>query len=279
MEKVQVPEYLYHYTTIDTLHYMFNKPENGESYVEFRFTDFRFMNDAEEGIFLNKYMDRHSSIFRQTLSSEAQKLFDKELVKIDRLAADDGEFFYVMSFGELEDSMQFWRQDYAKDKGICLKINTSKFAELKTKNGNDVPKFCPVKYIHLRDDINTSFPEYKNCLEQEASKIANGSKKIENYEFIHLLDLLPYDVKNAVWQSEQEWRLQMPDAKFAFRNEKHEIDNKGIPRAKIWIDNPFEEIILGPSFTTPYEVTIKKWLSDKGFGEINVRRGDGFLND
>lgn len=278
MAEAQVPEYLYHYTTIDTLPYMFKKNEFGESFVEFRFTDFRFLNDAEEGNFLKKYMDRHSSTFRQTLSSNAQKLFDKELVKIDWLAADNEEFFYIMSFGELEDSMQFWRQDYAKDKGICLKINTSKFSKLKTKKNNDVPKFCPIKYIHLRDDINTSFPEFRDCLEKEASKITNGQEKFEKYDLIYLLDVLPYDVKNAVWQSEREWRLQIPDAKFAFKNEKHEIDDKGIPRAKIWLDNPFEEIILGPSFTIPYEATIKKWLSDKGFDNINVRRGDGYLN-
>lgn len=278
MAKGKVPRYLYHYTTRDTLRHIFKKSESGESYVEFRFTDYRFLNDAEEGIFWIKYLDRQSAHFKACLSPEAITFFDDLCLKAKSLLAGDDEFFYIMSFSELEDSMQFWRQDYAKNNGVCLKIDTSRFKSLKTKKGYPVPPFCQVKYPRLSNHINVVFPKLKDILEGEAAKIRNGEKKFEEYALENLIDLLPYDVKNFVWKSEQEWRLQMPGAKYAFYKEIYEIDDKGIPRAKIWIDNPFKEIILGPTLTPSDAAFTKKWLVDMGFGSIDVRCGDGVLN-
>ena len=269
-----MPDFLYHYTTIDTLQYMFRE----DRHVEFRFTDYRFLNDAEEGTFLSKYVDRQSTNFRSGLTRTAQLLFDKEKESLNRLLLTGDKYFYIMSFGELEDSMQFWRQDYAKDKGICLKINTSKFESMKTVKGVSTPKFKKVIYAGLKDDMKTVFPELKKKIEREAIKVNQGKAKLANYRFIHFLPN-PYEVKNAVWRSECEWRLVVPDKSIVdYKQDEYKIDNTVIPRTKIWIDNPFEEIILGPSFTPSYEVSIKRWLSDRGFGDINVRCGDGVLN-
>ena len=269
-----MPDFLYHYTTIDTLQYMFRE----DRHVEFRFTDYRFLNDAEEGTFLDKYVDRQSANFRSGLTQTAQLLFDEEKKKLNRLLFTGDKYFYIMSFGELEDSMQFWRQDYAKDKGICLKIDPSKFESMKTVKGIDVPKFKKVIYARLDGDMNTVFPELKDKLEKEAIKIDDGVSTIDSYQLVHFLPD-PYEVKNAVWRSECEWRLYVPDKSIVdYKQDEYKIDNTGIPRTKIWIDNPFEEIILGPSFTPSYEVSIKRWLSDRGFDNINVRCGDGILN-
>lgn len=274
MAKASVPKYLYHYTKIDTLKHLFK--DNGK--VELRLTDYRFLNDAEEGLYLKKYLDVQSEKYKSSLSLEAQVFFDDVRHKMGNMLAESDEHFYLMSFSMLDDSMQFWRQDYANDRGICLKINTKKYAELKTSNGVSVPPFIKVKYIRLRQSVNKAFPDLKNSLENEASKIREGKTKYELYWLTNLLgDVFPYDVKNAVWKSEEEWRIQMPD-KYRFRDEIHEIDSLGFPRAKMEIDNPFDEIILGPSFRDSCAVSIKKWLSDRGFDGVNVRRGDGFLN-
>ena len=277
MAEVKVPNFLYHYTTIDTLPYMFNKTKSGKVYVELRFTDYRFLNDAEEGTFFKKYMEKQSKKFKESLSCETKMLFDEAVDRVQSLLAGDNEYFYVMSFSELEDSMQFWRQDYAKNKGICLKIDTSKMEGMKKEKKYPISSFVKVKYPRLNDGIEIWFPELKNKLEKCTANIWSG-KKIESYKYENWFEIFPYDVKNFVWKSEQEWRLQIPDAKLASRNVFYEIDDKGIPRAKIWIDNPFVEIILGPSFSPQYVDSIKKWLEGRGFSDIIVRCGDGVLN-
>lgn len=275
MPKIKVPRYLYHYTKIDTLKHMFK--ENGK--VELRLTDYRFLNDAEEGLYLEKYLDVQSEKYKSRLSSEAQIFFDDIRHKMENLLAGSDEHYYLMSFSKLDDSMQFWRQDYANDKGICLKINTMKYAEMKTSNGVSVPQFIKVKYIRLKQTVNKAFPNLKNTLEEEARKIRDGKTKYELYWLTNLLgDVLPYDIKNAVWKSEEEWRIQMPDKKYVFHNEIREIDSLGIPRAKIEIDNPFDEIILGPTLSPRYIDSIKKWLKGRGFNGVDVRCGDGVLN-
>lgn len=278
MTEVKAPEYLYHYTTIDTLHHMFKKNESGKSFVEFRFTDYRFLNDAEEGTFFKKYMEKQSKKFKESLSSETRILFDEAVERVQSLLAGDNEYFYVMSFSELEDSMQFWRQDYAKNKGICLKINTSKMEGMKKEKKYPISSFVKVKYLRLNDGIESCFPELKNKLEKCAANIKSGVKTFEFYKYENWFELFPYDVKNFVWKSEKEWRLQIPDATHDSRKVFYEIDDKGIPRAKIWIDNPFEEIILGPTFSPQYINSIKKWLGDRGFDNVTVRCGEGVLN-
>lgn len=287
MPEEEVPEFLYHYTTIKALPSIFQKGK-----VVFRFTDYRFLNDAEEGIFLKKFIEKNRAKYCDRLKdSDSKKLFNK-LVDLYTGAT---EFFnmlafvpYIMSFTECKDSMQFWRQDYAKDKGLCLKLKTSKFKfpiePGKSSPTSECPTFRQVKYIGANDSIEDAFPE----LEQNISGYLK-SKGGFNFSNLELLKEFPkkmrtFDVKNKVWKSEKEWRLKIVRAIYLMDTtlydvkSDYKIDELGVPRGTIEIENPIEEIILGPSFTPQYVDSIKMMLSDSGFDDIDVRCGDGVLN-
>ena len=183
--------------------------------------------------------------------------------------------------------MQFWLQDYAKDKGICLKLNTSKFKFSTEYDGTDIDPQCPtfsqVRYIGANDTIGKIFPKLKNDLSNYLkSKKENCFDKLELTNFFSKI-IKSFSVKNKVWKSEDEWRLKIvrlgKDSTFHLIKAKYKTDELGIPRATIEIKNPIEEIILGPSFTPQYVDSIKMWLSDRGYKNIKVRCGDGILND
>ena len=291
MTEEKIPDYLYHYTKIDTLQHMFKS--GGE--VEIRLTDYRFLNDAEEGQFLGKFFKKNRKSYHDKLKGKDLKDFFNVCADIMSVGVDeiqkDGHNVYIMSFTELDDSMQFWRQDYAKDKGLCLRLKTSKFKvpnnyENSTLDANKKKLFFKVQYIGINDNIEDAFPNLEQSL-QDTLKIY--SKKIypinvNGIFYISEVDLPSnFNIKNKVWKSEAEWRfkiLQFHDESTMKGIKAHyEIDNFGIPRATITIENPFDEIILGPSFSTPYKTSIEKWLCKRGFKDINVRCGDGVLND
>ena len=287
MSEEKVPKFLYHYTTIKTLPYMFQ--ENGD--VEFRFTDYRFLNDAEEGVFLKKFILKNKSAFRKSLKDQnLKRLFDLFAYRLTSFAENfikKNYVTYIMSFTKCEDSMQFWRQDYAKDKGICLKLNTSKFKypiEYEAASGEQkCPTFNQVHYISAKDSIGKVFPKLKKDLNHYLK--SKGESQIDEVDFLRDFPsrIKIFSVKNKVWKSEDEWRLKIvrlnDGSTLSSVITHYEIDDLGIPRAKIKIKNPIEEIILGPSFTPQYVDSIKIWLADRGHKSIKVRCGDGVLND
>ena len=98
MTEEKIPDYLYHYTKIDTLQHMFKS--GGE--VEIRLTDYRFLNDAEEGTFLKKFIEKNKADYRKSLKEQdLKKLFD--------LFAD--------RFSRLEDRLR--QNNYTPYIGIC----------------------------------------------------------------------------------------------------------------------------------------------------------------
>lgn len=289
MAKKQVPEYLYHYTTIKSLPYIFN--EDGT--VSLRLTDFRFLNDAEEGIFLSKiFKNDRDNYCENLIYPELQSMFneyaDDMVRRIDWLQERTGEV-YLMSFTELDDSMQFWRQDYAKDKGLCLKLKTSIFkvpnkAEDTIYDYNNHPVFSQVRYLGKNDGIKEAIPELKAKLEEFRQAICNGEASRDELLYLLPVQIGHFDVKNRVWRSEEEWRMKIlhfrdDDSTIGGLNVDYKVDELGVPRATIEkMKNPFAEIILGPSFSSTYVDSIKKWLSDRGFNDIDVRCGEGILN-
>lgn len=285
MSEQKVPDSLYHYTTIKSLQHIFK--ENGK--VALRLTDFRFLNDAEEGFFLSKIVKKNRDAFYKKLYDPImQRKFNEHADFIEEQSTwlqERKTEVYLMSFTELEDSMQFWRQDYAKDKGLCLKLNTSIFKVPNKSQGtvfdyNNTPVFSKIRYSGINDSIDVAIPELKKRLEEFSQAIRDDVACKE--------DPLPietglFDVKNRVWRSEAEWRMKVIhftdwDTTIGNLNVEYNIDDLGIPRATIEMDNPFVEIILGPTFSPQYIDSIKKWLEGRGFSDIIVRCGDGVLN-
>ena len=284
-EEVVIPKYLYHYTTIKTLPYMFQ-----EDKVEFRFTDYRFLNDAEEGIFLKKILDKNRTDYCNALEDEdSQKLFNMfadQHTNIEEFLHSTKSIPYIMSFTECRDSMQFWLQDYAKDKGVCLKVNTTKFKYPTKLDGSPYERKCPtfrqVEYFGANETIDDVLPGLKKDISVFLK--SKGGCHFDELEF-HMdfpLKIQDFNVKNKVWESEKEWRLKMlrleKDSTLYCINADYKTDELGVPRATIKIENPIEEIILGPSLAPQYVESIKMLLDDRGYANIDVHCGDGVLN-
>lgn len=287
MLEEKIPEELYHYTTIKTLPFMFK----GEGKVEFRFTDYRFLNDAEEGIFLKKFIEKNRDEYCDSLLRiDAKKLFNKYadlVVGTTEFLRGENVATCIMSFSKCRDSMQFWRQDYAKDKGICLKLNTSKFRfptiyDDAYPGAPPCPTFSQVKYIEAKNTIENALPELKNDISDFLK--SKGEDAFDDLVFLTEFPqrLQNFNVKNKVWESEKEWRLKIrclgDDSSLFGIKAKYVIDDLGIPRASINIENPIDEIILGPSFTPQYVDSIKMWLRKRGYEDVDVHCGDGVLN-
>ena len=292
MLEENIPDYLYHYTTIKTLPFMFQK--TGE--VEFRFTDYRFLNDAEEGLVLKKIIEKNRNEYCNRLDTDEMKrmfnLFADHFTGIPESLRKSNFTPYIMSFTKMEDSMQFWLQDYAKDKGVCLKLNTRYFKAPNKLDGFSYEHkdltFNQVHYVSVNDGIADIFPKLQDDLRAflETKRECDFDEDLFLLEFLHKYsrEIKNFEVKNKVWESEAEWRLKIvclgdDDSTLDFIQARYEIDDLGIPRAKITIKNPIEEIILGPSFSPQYVDSIKKWLKSRHFDSVNVRCGDGILND
>ena len=285
MAEVEVPEYLYHYTTIKSLPYIFK----ADGKVSLRLTDYRFLNDAEEGSFLAKIVKKNRAAYCEKLYdpimlnkfNEFADFIEEQNSRLQENKAD----VYLMSFTALEDSMQFWRQDYAKDKGLCLKLNTSNFKvpnELcdTVYDYNNTPVFSKVRYSGINDSIDVAIPELRKRLEEFRQAICDD---VACRDDPLPIDTGLFDVKNRVWRSEVEWRMKVIhfadyDTTLGSLDVDYNVDDLGIPRATIEIDNPFVEIVLGPTFSPQYVDSIKRWLDGRHFNDIIVKCGDGVLN-
>ncbi|MCQ2102316.1 MAG: DUF2971 domain-containing protein [Fibrobacter sp.] len=268
------PDYLYHYTKLDTLNYIFKDSKK----VELRFTDYRYLNDVDEGKYLLKFLKRRTNDLKNILSSDSEKyLLDCILNFKEKTYLENKEKFFIMSFSEVEDSTQFWLQDYAKDKGICLRMNVKNYFE--NKKEWTIPTFHPVLYLKNNEDLLINFNDFINEIRKESSDFTYPQDATDLEKRAILFPGLPknFDVKSSVWKSEQEWRLEMLDfEKYKIKNDgSFEIDNSGVPRFKLYLEvNPFDEIILGPSFSDSYIESVKEMLTKKGYPDINVIKSD-----
>ena len=76
-------------------------------------------------------------------------------------------------------------------------------------------------------------------------------------------------MKNFTWEAEKEWRIIVTHKYNGKENllekEGVEIDEYFVPRYRIKIENPFNEIILGPSFSDYYVESVGEWFDKKKY--------------
>lgn len=156
------------------------------------------MNDAEEGVFLKKFIEKKRTDYSKALNdSDSQKLFDKvadHYVKLEETLREMNSVPYIMSFTECRDSMQFWRQDYAKDKGICLRLNTTKFKFPTKLDGTPYEKECPTfrQVTQYEESIKMWLDDrgYKDIEVHRGDGVLNGLASIANMKALQEMGLI-----------------------------------------------------------------------------------------
>lgn len=289
-------DYLYHYTRFSTLEKIFND-KSGKT-VELQLTDHHFLNDAEEGIYFYNFLMNNMEQIAQTFDSEDEQKYcaheiDEFLKSYSyeyRRDEQSGKNF-IFSFSELKDSMQFWRQDYANDRGVALAFNKSKFENFSENLSLTLDKVLYLSIETFKDDLPHFFEKVK-----EESELINHVNDIEMTEdgaepryYLSGCDKLAktkfLTIKNKVWESECEWRLIFGISALTFSCQKDKfslsgglglyVDDKGVPRYKIRIPNPFDEVVLGPSFPENFVKSVNDWFFQHGYKNMKISKSQG----
>lgn len=276
---------LYHYTKIDFLKDIFNDPE-GKT-IELKLKDYHFLNDEYEGKWLVHFMEscqnKIVSMFEENERFVCEKAI-KDFVEYGcyrMLLKEHNDKHYSFSMSELRDSMLFWRQDYAKDNGVAL---CTEKTELERKSKLTVEQ---VRYLGV-DSVKNLLPDFVDAIKHDAQYIKNltdlrkyisdngdsdileGECALERSDFLR--------VKNFTWEKEKEWRIivtrKSEEIKDLLDKDVIVIDEKFVPRYRIKIENPFNEIILGPSFPDYYVESVGEWFDKKKY-KINVSKSFG----
>lgn len=279
-------KYLYHYTTLGVLQKIFNDPD-GKT-IELKLKDYHFLNDEHEGKwlvrFLNECKKNIVAKFEENEKFACEKAID-DFVEGEcyrMLLREQNDKHYSFSMSELRDSTLFWRQDYAKDNGVALRTEKIVF-ENKSKwpvepilylGVDTVKKYLPdfvgavkqdAQYVKCQADLRNESPE------DSISGMLEGAKTLTKTDFLKL--------KNIIWEAEKEWRIivtHKSDGKEdLLKKDGVEIDENFVPRYKLKIENPFDEIILGPSFSKYYVESVSKWLKQNKYDKIRVSQSLG----
>lgn len=276
---MSLPQFLYHYTQIETMSKIFI----GDGKVNLRLTDIHFLNDLDEGSYFLDFIKNQKDLLLNEFSNEEERKYCSDCIA-DFLTVENPitrtemlNRIYTMSFTTQRDSMQFWRQSYANNKGICLVLETEKYQKFRSQT-----KLFDLQKVLYLDECN-----YKENLSTFIEKIKIHVKKFHPEELNdcvateQLKNIRHFIVKNTVWANEDEYRICAFGPNFiskCFRQANEnvsEIDDLGIPRYFVEMDNPFTEVILGPDFSDYYIRSISQWFSEKGYKNIKVSKSTG----
>ena len=276
---------LYHYTTLNTLKFILpgraalkeKGIENKDT--EFRFTQWNFLNDKEEGnIFVEFLRLRKKEIARKLerdfcMHDALQKLnhyigiCENQKSQIENRYSEC--FIFCGSF--LRDSSQFWQSPYAKSfnddgteldkekRGICLSFDPY-YVDRDFEEYREYPNI--LEEMIDQDRISYIDPyarKIDNCVEENffeeiKSEIENGCNHANRFAF-----------KYAGWKSEQEFRWMLWPRKDRIQ---YDSSSPKIPRARLYMSGVIDEIILGPGFDDDDVDLVSKDLKSRGYGML-----------
>lgn len=194
------PKYLYHYTQIETMSKIFT----GNGKVRLRLTDIHFLNDLDEGSYFLDFIRNRKKDLLNGFSNDEEKKYcsdciDEFLTVENPIARTEMlNRIYTMSFTTQRDSMQFWRQSYANNKGICLVLETKKYQSL----------YNQTKLFNLQKVLYLDEKNYKENLANFIEKIKIHVKNFHPEELNdcvateQLKNIRHFIVKNTVWANE-----------------------------------------------------------------------------
>lgn len=278
-------KYLYHYTTLDVIPKIFNDSE-GKT-IELKLKNYHFLNDEYEGKWLAHFMRTCKkeivSKFEENEGFACEKAIEDfvDYGCYRMLLKEQNDKHYSFSMSELRDSMLFWRQDYAKNNGIALCAEKTEF-ENKCKRPVE-----QVRYLSA-DTINDLLPDFVHAIKRDAQYIKCRSDLKKYISDNGNLDILAGELsleksdflrmKNFTWEAEKEWRIivshKYNGKKNLLKRNDVEIDEHFVPRYRMIIENPFNEIVLGPSFSDYYVESVGEWFDRKKY-KIKVSKSVG----
>lgn len=305
----RLPRNLYHYTKIDYLKDIFNDKEGKNICIQF--TDMHFLNDIDEGIYFYKFLEAHKDeIIGRFEKGDEQEYCRKSIddfLNWDcykyRNQEEHGKQ-YSFSLSELRDSMYFWQADYAKENGIALRLDTKTYSSCV-----GTPFISQVCYFNV-DSVEQFLPDFINNVKEESEFINcqndlddDGSPYCQMSGSRTLATKTPFWViKAETWKPEKEWRMvrsinaltksiskrvsmcrnltkteNINQEKSNVIKETFKVDDRGVPRYYLEMPNPFNEIILGPTFSNKYVASIRDWLNEHKYQGVAVSRSEGLV--
>lgn len=207
---MNLPDTLYHYTSLETLFAIINGINNEDCnnvYLKLRATHSSFLNDETEG---------------KLLPNVLAELGVKEslLVILESLQG----YPFVVSLTELADDLNMWRSYAGQGCGVAIGLDT---VEL-----NELYQFEQIKY--------TTHSELLNQLKSQGIKQYIGRENVLPLERI-IGDALKY--KHISFKAEKEWRIYEHSTEDGFRLSSDSI----IPYKEINIcTSAIRSITLGP---------------------------------
>lgn len=298
-------EYVYHYTSIQSLLGMFSSDSHSNKCITFWASNILTMNDPDEFRFgyksicnafiqiednmnycdklEDKYLLRNSTFFRRKESDK------KEIEQfIEKCICGSSFLPYIISCTTKEDDMDFWR-NYAKDgNGVCIAFDK----EILTKHFDDTIEnsvYGDVVYgnsdMHTLEDSNPKlydilcdgYNEYFNEIDGCEPECRNNISKIQQKYIEQSALFLSALFKRKGYSNEQEYRFAVlkknDGTNIGFRT-----TTKGniIPYTCISLPRKaIKDIMIGPC--VDFESTslvLKQFLMNKRFTDVNILKSE-----
>jgi len=257
--KVKNVDYVYHYTSIESLLNINNTNELWLSHVS-------YMNDPLEIKFgintIINILEKQKTfkyvpqIIKNNLQTSEQYSLDLKL-----------DLAFVFSVTELRDNKPFWLQYGNQGKGVSIQFKNHEILKTLSKYISMINMYFPVQYYsndYLQSDDNIT--EFEECIIEYYKYIESSfdEKELEDInvqrEIFGMSKLLSCFVKNDFYKQEKEWRF----AVFAgMGNENVKVISKDDNARMIYtlcmknndLFNLIENIQIGPVHNKDTKVT------------------------
>lgn len=197
-----------HYTSLNTLKYLFNKSDNNkvnDNLGKLRLTNIKHMNDPLEGLSLYEYLGIVNIINERTKNKNDNISIHSHYSKM-----------YVSSLTTEKDNLMMWKMYGDNGKGVFLNLDTSFL--LKSKNKIELYKVCYISTVDKNENnsvLNSDFDEKQvEILNKGLKEIKVAvSDSIEQYgdsminNVIEVLEKLSVVIKKSDYYFEKEYRL------------------------------------------------------------------------
>lgn len=249
----ELPDYLYHYTTIEGLVGILSNQS-------LRASNIAFMNDSKEyeygiSIFLNCIEQKKLC---DTISTSQNNILDSLKKQLQHSYA---KAIFSISYCASEDQLSQWRGYGNEDGAVCIEFHAKELKNLvivgKTGSHTLSHYLAPAKVIYKREEQEKIVNEFIDIV------LSNE----ENINETNTLDIFINAIKLAVlfkdysFHEEKEWRsvflVAVNEHEILFRTRKGVI----VPYIETFINNehknkrlPISKVIVGPSSCSNYTV-------------------------
>lgn len=237
-------EYLYHYTSLQTLTYLQDWRQMYDAYTDTIADTGEKEKDARENIHL-KFSATRFSCLNDSTEYEKVTSFKSCIEKKAHEIAWGGP--YVLSLSKNKDDLSMWNMYGDQCRGVCLKFKK-----------NDIEEFVnSSKFLYMKEC------EYKESqsFESAYNEIVNNSGDFdfiqENFTKMTEFAKEAIALKNSCFNNENEWRIVRFCEHFYMRQAKAGI----VPCVDIELPmSCMEEIVIGPLASKLAKMQVEAWV-------------------